>query len=1221
MIIRKFPIRIIFLCLLLPAALPIPGAAFPGQGRDEFLKHKKAGNYAAAIDAIEKTALSSQDPAGLELAVFMMQELMRYPELLDRGLEALNRIAGAAGARNSFLADRIDHARSLVYLGRGDITSAGSIQKSFSFLDFQAMGPFKNSGVEDFERAAAPELIPDLKRVCAGKYGTVSWFPASPDRTGTISFDELFPETRNSFFYLSRVISAPRSGEYYLICGKTGYTDLWLDGRRIFSDRTEHGFCHDQYFIRVHLAAGPHRLLLKAGDSDEGIRISLRVASADGARIHPGAGDNSGSAGQSALRGITFFPALAELMKIRNPGPEELFSTGCLLLAARLGNHDDNRGLRYLSGIPERHPLYSAACFYTALAHKDVEARDRYLNKSIRADPGNIESLRELAAIKISRNFVYEAYPLIEAIKKITPHAPWRHESSASLFMKLGWLPEAMRHAGALKESPYPSIGHRLESSIFRIEKDYFHAIPCLEKLIRADAFNLSRYQALLDCHEKTGNPDAAELVLTRMIALFPNNSSLKLRLAGIVQNRRGPGPALPYLTAALNAAPGNRDILKALGTACHKLGKKDLAIHYFDLACRHDPDNHALRQYLRIIRGEAGEIGRYARKDDVMELAAPAMKYRDEPAAILLDETVITVNTDGSFELWVRKIVMVNAQSEIRKFNNRYIVLDPDAESVENVSCAIVRGLVRTEIPERYRKSLSQPESRLYHNLEALVIPVPSLAPGDIIDLRYVIRNRGGGDYRYYFGEKITAGDSYRTLMFRAVLTHTADKPVYCHLKGIDAKSFSSGKEGRKTVYRISLDNIAPCKKERAMPDRSEILPAVYFTSHRSWDEFHGWYRSLLKNRIRIDAGMKEAVDTITAGKRDPLERIRAIYGFVTESIRYVGFEFGVGGIQPRGTDVTFHTKMGDCKDMSLLLVALLREAGIDARLALVRTRERGLPYLAAPFAGEFNHAICYVNHDGGFFLDPTAPDTGIRELPADDRATDAFVMDEKGWRFCTTAGGFYHRNRSEIASAVTITKTGTAEIKRALMKQGEAAPAARTGLKDRERHRRGLDEYWNGYYPGSSVRDLEVESSRIDEPVRYRYAVSIPGYARAVEGSIIFDAFLTRSELYYSYALSRTRAYPVILSGTGTTRTVTCFSIPGGYRVDRLPRNERYENEAFSAVFTFSASAGTVTVESVIDMKKTSVGTDDYSRFREFTRLVEKKERERIVLSPVSP
>ncbi len=25
----------------------------------------------------------------------------------------------------------------------------------------------------------------------------------------------------------------------------------------------------------------------------------------------------------------------------------------------------------------------------------------------------------------------------------------------------------------------------------------------------------------------------------------------------------------------------------------------------------------------------------------------------------------------------------------------------------------------------------------------------------------------------------------------------------------------------------------------------------------------------------------------------------------------------------------MTFHTKMGDCKDMSLLLVALLREAG----------------------------------------------------------------------------------------------------------------------------------------------------------------------------------------------------------------------------------------------------------------------------------------------------
>ncbi len=1219
---RPIAITIILLCLMIQAVALFKGSALSGPlPQDEFLAEKNAGNYPRALEVLEQNTLSLQNAAAIEVNLFRIRDLMRYPELLDRSLQALNRIRTQAGPRSPFLADRIDQIRTLVCLSKGDIKEAEALQKNLSFLDFQVMGPFKNSSIDDFERTYEPEQGYDLKQFCRGKFSAVSWFSAHPDRNGSISFNELFPDTRHSFFYLARTISVPRAGEYYLICGKTGYTDLWLDGIRIFSDRTEHGFNHDQYFIRVHLPAGPHSIIIKTGDSDRGIQISLRVASVDGTRIAAGAADNTTPAGQAALREITFFPALAGLLKSRDPAPEERFSIGYLFLASRLGDGDNNRGLRYLTGIPEGHALYASACYYIAMARDDIEARNRYLRKSIQADQRSIESLRELADLKISRDFVYDAYPLIEAIKTIRPFSPWHHELSARLFIKMKWLPEAMRHAALLKQSSYPSIGLMQEASIYCIEKDYFHAIPDLEQLIRIESCNLSWNQSLLDCYEKTGDHDAAEQVLLRLVAFYPNNSALKLRLAGIVQKRQGPVQALPYLAAALKSAPGNRDILKAMGMAYHKIGKNNLAVYYLDLACLHDPDNHALRQYMGFIRGGESEIERHALKVSIAALAAPALQYREEPVVNLLDETVIAVNSDGSFERRVRKTVMINSRSEIRNYSSQYIVLDPGAESAENVSCAVVRNLVPMEVTERYRKSLSRPESRLYYNLEALVIPVPSLAPGDIIDLRYVIRNRSSAEYRHYFGEKIPAGDTNRTLRFRAVLIHQAGMPVYCHLKGIDARSLSVEKKTRATVYRVDMGNIPPGKKERAMPDSSEILPAVYFTTHRSWDDFYSWYRSLLKNRIRIDDEMKELLKKTTAGLHEPLARVQALYGFVTGSIRYVGFEFGVGGFQPRGTDITFHSRMGDCKDMSLLLIALLREAGIDARLALVRTRDRGRANLAAPFAGEFNHALCYVNLGGGFFLDATAPDTGIRELPADDRGLDAFVMDDTGWKFIVTGSDFCHRNMVEITNTVTIAGTGDAEIRRSLVKQGESAPAARTDLKDPEHHGRSLNEYWNSYFPGSIVRGLEIASLKVDEPVKYGYVVSVPGFARTMEKSIIFDAILIKSELYQSYALSVSRFFPVVLSDTGKTRTVTTYTIPAGYRVDRLPRNERFTGDNFSALFIYSAIGNAVTVESIIEFKTSSVSAGEYSLFRDFARLVDKKEREPLILSPASP
>jgi len=607
---RGTTIRAVLLCLTIQAGLMVSGP-IPSEARplDEFLKEKNAGNYTGALDALGKTDPDPADPASIEVALFMIGELMRYPELHDRAGKVLDRIAAGIANIHPHLTGRIDQMRTAWCLSRGDIKGAEALQKSLSFLDFQAMGPFKNGCVEDFDRSYRPEQSFEHTQTCPGKLSAVTWFSVRPDRTGSISFNELFPETGHSFFYLARTIMAPQKGEYYLILGKTGYTDLWLDGTRIFSDRTGHGFCHDQYFIRVLLPAGPHRLLIKAGDSAGGIQVSMRVAAVDGTRVPAGISDAAGQPGQASLLGITFFPALAGLLNIGEPGPDELFNAGYLFLASRLGDSENNRGLRLLSAVPEGHPLYSSACRSIALAHGDIEARDRYLNRSIRADPGNIESLRELAVLKISHGFAYEAYSLIDSIKKISPHSPWRHELLARLFIKQQWHPEAMRHAAALKHTLYRSVGLSLEASMFNSESDYSRSIPDLEELIRIDSFNLSWHRDLLDCNDKIGRYDLSEQLLLRMVALYPNNSTLKLRLARVVEFGHGPVQALPFLTAAIKTAPGNGDILMHLGLIYHKIGKKELAVYHLELACRHNPGNRWLRDYLDTITGSGKKI------------------------------------------------------------------------------------------------------------------------------------------------------------------------------------------------------------------------------------------------------------------------------------------------------------------------------------------------------------------------------------------------------------------------------------------------------------------------------------------------------------------------------------------------------------------------------------------------------------------------------------
>ncbi|MBN2161089.1 MAG: DUF3857 domain-containing protein [Spirochaetes bacterium] len=1198
---------------LIQAAGPLP-AALPGE---EYFSQKKTGRYAEAVDSIRKSAAALDNPVDVEIHIFRIRELMLYPELYEPGLEALSALEQPAKKYGRFLLDRIDTVRNILFLKRGDLRAAEAIAKSFSFMEFRAMGPFANTSVDEFERSYPPESGYTPDQLCKGKFYTLSWFNAAPDRTGCIAFNDLFPDTGGSFFYLYRTIEVPSAGEYYLILGKTGYTDLWLDGTRLFSDRTQHGFDPDQYFIRVFLSKGTHRILIKTGDSDDGIRISMRMLTADGARIAAVPGAGQGKSGPAKLRGISFYPSLSALMKIKKPSPSELFTLGYLFSETGLGVAPDNRALQYLSAVPERHELYSSACYYIAKKAESAETRDHHLNKSIAADPENLEALRELACLKISRDFLYEAYPLIRSISRVHTRSPWLYECMARLFIKNSWTTEAYKQTAALAETPYPALGYRLEATLHRAEGDYHRAADDLERLIQIDNYDISLYQQLLSCLEHMGDYEASEQLLARAAALFPNAVAITLRLAVTIEMRRGPKAALPYLASAHARAPGNRNVLLALGTTYRKMGKRGLALHWLGLASLHDPENHELKRYLKVLGGGESDIERHAVRTSAPELAAAASAYRNEPAVVLLDENVISVNMDGSFERLVRKTVMVNTQSEIRNFNTRYIVVDPDTESVESLSCAVVRGLARTEISERYRKHLSDPDSRLYYNLEALVLPIATLAPGDIIDLRYIIKNRGGADYRNYFGEKIVIGGSLRTMISRTVLIHPADKPIYCHLKRIDRAALAVEKSDRRTVYRISIDNRAPYTKEQAMPNESEMLPAVYFTSHRTWNDFHAWYTSLLRNSIRVDGAMTNLLRTIITDRDRPLEKIRKIYAYVADEIRYVGFEFGVGGIRPRSSDTTFHTKMGDCKDKSLLLIALLRAAGIDARLALIRTRDKGTAYVSPAFAGEFNHAICHVNSGGGFFLDPTASDAGIRELPADDRGVEAFVLDESGWRFINTASPFYYPDLVEVKNSIKISENGSAGIGRTLVKQGSLAAAARNSLGNRLRQIAELNEYWNAAYPGSSTAELAIASMKIDEPVQYSYSISVPGCAQVVGGRIIFDTSVTKSEFYRGYAMAKNRRFPLILPGAWTTRTTTAYSLPKGFHADRIPANERYDHEKFSASFSYSYSGAIVTVETVIEIKNGRIDAEEYPYFREFTRFIDKKERERIVLA----
>ena len=156
---------------------------------------------------------------------------------------------------------------------------------------------------------------------------------------------------------------------------------------------------------------------------------------------------------------------------------------------------------------------------------------------------------------------------------------------------------------------------------------------------------------------------------------------------------------------------------------------------------------------------------------------------------------------------------------------------------------------------------------------------------------------------------------------------------------------------------------NIPPCDYEYDMP--GWVIPARGFfsTSIDSWERVADLMRAGFEGDNDYPAGLLQVIDKIMADHKDPRDRIVAAVRWVQDNIRYFAFSFGEGGFVPRSLVEIYRDRIGDCKDVSKTIAAMLTRMDIEAYPALVDTRRGHDLINQPPRLGAFNHCIsmCY--------------------------------------------------------------------------------------------------------------------------------------------------------------------------------------------------------------------------------------------------------------------
>jgi transglutaminase-like putative cysteine protease len=217
--------------------------------------------------------------------------------------------------------------------------------------------------------------------------------------------------------------------------------------------------------------------------------------------------------------------------------------------------------------------------------------------------------------------------------------------------------------------------------------------------------------------------------------------------------------------------------------------------------------------------------------------------------------------------------------------------------------------------------------------------------------------------------------------------------------------------KDGDRIVRTWTARDVAPIQLEDGMIAPDDVTPKLMIANERisafmkfsekcgsikSWEDLGHCKAAMYKEQQKVTPEVKEVAAKIAKTAKTETEKVKAVWKWMNENIRYVGLEKGLGGWVPLSAHVVCTKKYGDCKAVGGLIAVLCRELGLKADPIAIGTRlQLGQLDLELPWVFHFNHVIARVEADGKvYWLDATYRNTDYKTTPYNDQGVNVIVV-----------------------------------------------------------------------------------------------------------------------------------------------------------------------------------------------------------------------------------
>jgi transglutaminase-like putative cysteine protease len=302
---------------------------------------------------------------------------------------------------------------------------------------------------------------------------------------------------------------------------------------------------------------------------------------------------------------------------------------------------------------------------------------------------------------------------------------------------------------------------------------------------------------------------------------------------------------------------------------------------------------------------------------------------------------------------------------------------------------------------------------------------------------------------------------------------------------------------------------------------------------------------------------------------------------------------------------------KKGNVAEINLLLVALLRQKGLQADPVLLSTTDYGKNPSDYPVLDKMNYVIGMVRLDGDtIYLDASRPYLGFGNLSIDCYNGHARIISKNGSSIYFSPEKITEqRNTSVIIYNNEKEKlTGSCEI--AFGNFG--SEKVRRKIKEI-----GPDKYFDNLKSNFTV-ETDISTIHIDSLSRPEFPVTVKAeFKIPASGDILYLNPFMISEYKENPFKSEERRYPVLLTYPINDLYILNMEIPDGYTVEELPKSAKVSFNGDEGFFEYliEKDQNRIQFRSHIKLDEVAFSAEDYNSLRSFFSFIIKKYSEQIV------